>query len=81
MATTPTMLSARRDELAAPGSPVPAFSPASSFRPACWPPSQEGGAQVSENYITSAWEIWLENYEAWKQKKPLPTLCDPKEGY
>ncbi|MGB1601517.1 MAG: hypothetical protein ACPIOQ_52775, partial [Promethearchaeia archaeon] len=46
MATTPTMLSARRDELAAPGSPVPAFSPASSsFRPACWPPSQEGALE------------------------------------
>ena len=45
MATTPTMLSARRDELAAPGSPVSAFSPASGFRPACWPPSQEGALE------------------------------------
>ena len=39
------MLSARRDELAATGSPVSAFSPASSFRPACWPPSQEGALE------------------------------------
>ena len=39
------MLSARRDELAAPGSPVSAFSPASGFRPACWPPSQEGALE------------------------------------
>ena len=45
MATTPTMLSARRDELAATGSPVSAFSPASGFRPACWPPSQEGALE------------------------------------
>ena len=45
MAATPTMLSARRDELAAPGSPVSAFSPASSFRPVCWLPSQESALE------------------------------------